>query len=119
MFFLLDNIGIMEGLVWPVDINTTLDSVEDIDADGWAEVGGSFEKLRNCTLHSLEWYWVGEDNDVRVHVRRTNTPIRGEGQHTFSQLMIHMPHNEIRDNSYAIAYHKCHPLWKTETKFYP
>ncbi len=118
-FFVLQNGGIIEGKAWPVVSVVKIDVVEDVDNNGWAEVAGSFEKLRNCTLHSLEWYWVGEQNDVRVHVKRTAEPIRVAGDQTFNQLMVHMPYWEIEKRSYAIAYHKCHPLWITQTKFYP
>lgn len=119
LYFAMHNGGAIEGIINPVVSVVQLDVSKDEDNDGWAEVSGDFFKLRNCNLHTLEWFWSGESGATRVPVMRSTTPIRDVGDQHFESLLVHMDYKQLKEHSYAIVYHECHPLWKTSTKFYP
>lgn len=120
LFFVLQNGGAIEGMINPVVSVAHLDVSKDDDGNGWAEISGQFEKLRgDCTYEAVEWYWVGQQSSSRVSLIFPMAETRGKGKHSFSDWQLQMPYEQVTDYSYALAYHDCHPLWKTRTKFYP
>lgn len=119
MFFTLHNGGAIEGMIFPVADVFYINTAEDKDNDGWAELSGTFKKTRECDYHDIEWFWQGETNSTRIPLKYPSAKIRSKGSYEFSNWLLYMPYDQIKDQSYAIVYHECHPFWKTKTKFYP
>jgi len=117
--FLWHNMPIIEGRLLPVVSVANLDVSQDKDANGWAEISGSFDKLRDCSFDTLEWFMIGEKSDSRIAVVFGTTASHGKGIVRFNDWQLQMPYEQVKNKSYAVAYHRCNPLWKTQTKFYP
>jgi len=118
-FFVLHNGGIVEGMIAPVVTIAKITISENSTHDGWAEVSGEFDKIRDCRFESLEWYWKGEKSDSRIAMTFSKTQTRGAGHQVFDKWRLQMPADQVKGNSYVLVYHSCHPIWKTVTRFYP
>lgn len=118
-FFTLHNGGIVEGYLFPVVSVAEIQSSKDDNNDGWAEVSGEFDKLRDCRFEAIEWYWLSEKSASRVAINFNNVTTRGKAHQIFEGWTVQMPFDQVYDRSMVKVYHQCHPLWKTQTRFYP
>jgi hypothetical protein len=96
------------------------------DADGNAIITAEFSKLRNCEYVGLSWFRglpEGEFERVPVILLRkdgdTSSPNRPVGTQRAGPWIIGMPPGEVRGNSFAKLYHRCHGAWLTTTDFFP
>lgn len=95
------------------------------DQDGQAVVDAEFTKLRDCEFVGISWYRNLAEGFERVPVilhRRegdTSSPNRPVGTQRAGPWVIGMPAAELRENSFAVLTHTCHPLWPTRTAFWP
>lgn len=93
---------------------------------GQTEVTAAFRKLRDCEYVGLAWY-VGRQTDdmerVTVQLMRdpndTSSPNRPVGYQKAGPWVIGIPPYDVRNNSFARLYHRCHPFWTSTTDFYP
>ena len=109
----------IEGRVFPVVSHTTFKHSIPVDFNVTA-VWGSFHKERECSFKRLEWYQTASGlPDVIVPVTYLEgAKNRGEGLHEFGEWRVNMAHGMVESNSLIIAFHRCHPLWLTETIMY-
>lgn len=96
---------------------------------GVVEIEARFRKVRDCQYLSVQWN-VGNPNadarQVRVQtivdpqaLNEIASPSRPLGTTIAGPWRIAMTLDDLRDNSFAILKHQCHPFWVTTTQFYP
>lgn len=96
------------------------------DRDNRSIVHVEFEKLRPCEFVGIAWFH-GDPKlgfmRVPIELRRvtgdTSSPNRPEGLQRSGPWVISVPPDELRVNSFAVLYHRCHPFWLTTTDFFP
>lgn len=107
---------IIESRFWPVVVNVSVEG-ETTVAEG-VTFYVAFDKVRRCEFVGINWYdgarRVGIEFEPNSHLYPKSRP-RG-GQYAGPWL--------VRDTrslhgTRAVAVHSCHPLWLTETQFYP
>lgn len=115
------NIGpFVEGRLWPVIAGTTITRATE-QADGTTVFYGTATKLRSCSFDHVTWYRGNPDNEEGVvpvtflNGPRTHTP----GTYKFGPWSSPLPKDELLTRSYAIIWHRCHPLGLTASWFYP
>jgi len=93
---------------------------------GTTVITTAFDKFRTCDYLGLAWYRGKQDTvfeRVSVVLQRktgdTSSPNRPTGRQTSGPWIIGMPIEEIKQNSFAQLFHRCHPFWTTITEFYP
>lgn len=107
----------IEGRFFPVakDYKLTIHQGNDYRS----VISGNFNKVRACDLIRIEWWATKDGVDTHTHSHRLGTIAYGLGQHSGSKWTVELSPRQLRNNAYAIAYHRCHPFWPTVTKFYP
>ena len=111
----------MEGRFFPVIENSQITRVVEQQDGKASNVWGRSDKVRECTFLSLEWYYTtGPNSNVLVPVDILEpSKVRGGGWFSFGPWKVHLRRDQIRKESFAIAKHRCHLLWVTETHFWP
>lgn len=110
---------------FPVASKLELTSVVWNDRGQSAIVTARFIKLRPCEFIGLAWYYQGEDKtSVRVPIIRLSNyggppPSRPTGPQSVGPWLLLMPAAHVREQSFALIYHECHPFWTTVTAIYP
>ena len=115
----------LETTYWPVVSKLKIESVETLP-DGWVKIRVKFTKLRDCEYMSLAWYkGVRPDDFERVGVivqrdpKDNGSPNRPLGTQHAGPWLIAVNEDELRYQSFAQLWHRCHPFWTTVTEFYP
>ena len=96
---------------------------------GITEIYAQFRKVRDCEYVSVAWY-IGNPNgdfqQVRVQtivnpdmLNEVQSPTRPLGTSNAGPWRIGMSLADLKNNSFAILSHQCHPFWVTRTNFYP
>lgn len=81
-------------------------------------------RLRSgCNYDHVEWFSGDPDG---AHSRLTMTAPSNEGvilkqgeEYVFGPNRVFINETQLRTNTFAIAYHDCHPLWLSESILYP
>lgn len=108
----------IEGRHLPVIKWTTIDRIEPDPVRGGSLIWGRSFRKRPCEFYALNWYWQVDDRRVRVPVTFIEKPkIRGLGWFEFGPWHIPLSRDEIERQTFAIAEHECHGLWRTATTF--
>ncbi len=118
MFFVFASGGRIEGYLFPVASRGEIlrhVAVGETSTRIW----GQAARLRDCSFDHLVWF-LGDDHDnARADlVFEEGTRLRGGGSFTFGPWLVQLTPDQLLSRSYAIVYHRCHPLWLTETRFY-
>lgn len=110
----------IESVIFPIVRNVQVQKFEFIDKSH-TQILGSAEKLRECTFLKLEWYYGKPDSaHVLVPVKfLEGNKIREGGLFDFGPWEISLGVDQIKNQTFAIVYHRCHPFWVSETKFFP
>lgn len=109
----------IEGKLWPVVAPATITKTEE-QRDGHTVFYGKSTKLINCQFENVDWFLKTSDGQVRAPVIfMDKAVIRKPGDFTFGPWVSQLSTEDLLRNSYAIAYHRCHPFWNRATKFYP
>ena len=110
----------IESAIFPVVINVQAHKFEVIDKSH-TQILGSAEKHRACTFLKLEWYYGQPDAaHVLVPVKfLEGNKIREGGLFDFGPWEISLGVDQIKNQTFTIAYHRCRPFWLSETKFFP
>lgn len=135
LFFVLD--GKVNPVVKPLIIDQAgLELITGLDNSPipWYRVTGTFEKIRNCQLVNLQWFYgnINEGSNqnytpVATLINPNNTPYSeptdlSVGEHSTINFQIKLNSEDILNNSYAYAYHNCYPFlpfnWHTRSVFY-
>lgn len=110
--------GVVEGRLFPVTSNPEISKIED-QGEGWTRVWGVAERLRGCSFHRLEWRLGNDDAFAVVDlVFEEGSKVRGDGTFSFGPWLLHLTPDQMQTRSYAIVFHRCHPFWLTQTRFY-
>ena len=118
LFFLGAVGGRIEGDFFPV---TNMGVIEAHAAEGetWTRIWGHSFRLRHCSFDHLSWYLGHEDDDSRADlIFEEGTKVRSNGRFDFGPWLVQLTPQQLFGRSYAIVYHRCHPFWLTETRFY-
>lgn len=115
----------LETKYWPVVTKLKIESVEP-QIDGWVKIRVSFTKIRDCEYAGLGWYKGQRPDDferVAVIIQRdpkdTGSPNRPLGKQRSGPWLIAVNKEELKYQSFAQLWHRCHPFWTTVTEFYP
>lgn len=125
VILLLYGIGpTIETSYFPVVDRLNLLSVEEVVGDR-ARIFAEFNKLRDCEFIGIAWYKGKRDGNferVPVTLMRmpgdNSSPTRPLGLQRSGPWVIGMTPDDLRNNSFADLFHKCHPFWTTRTEFY-
>ena len=110
--------GTVEGYFFPVANNPQITRIERED-EGWTRIWGVADRLRSCSFNRLEWRLGSADAFAVVDlVFEEGTKVRGDGTFSFGPWLLHITPDQLRNRSYAIVFHRCHPFWLTQTRFY-
>lgn len=111
--------GEIEGRWFPVTQNTVISQIDPVMGTR-SRIWGSFEIIRDCEFRGLEFYLTNGSKSVLVDLDfEEPSRVRGPGHVGFGPWLVHLTQDQLENRSYAVAYHRCHPLWLTETRFYP
>lgn len=116
--FLLTIGGRVEGFLFPV---ATMAQIEEYERVGetWTRIWGQSDRLRHCSFDHLVWYLGNVGEDARADlIFEEGTKVRGGGRFSFGPWIVQLTPSQLFERSYAIVYHRCHPFWLTETRFY-
>jgi hypothetical protein len=109
----------LEGLLFPVIVGTDITRAVQQD-DGSTIFYGRATKVRACYFDHVDWYWRDGDGEVKINVRFLESPkIRKGGDFAFGPWQVWLSREDLLRETYAIVWHRCHPLGLTATKFYP
>lgn len=114
----------VETIAFPVVGKLQVDEIAEVTGKVTMQV--RFNKLRNCEYVGISWF-KGEKNGsferVPIELRRptgdSSSPNRPIGQQRSGPWILSMTLDQMRTNSFAQLYHRCHPFWLTTTDFYP
>lgn len=118
---LLSSIGPrLEGWAIPVVADTHIERYEP-SGEVWSLIYGSTRKIRDCKFIRLDWSYGDESGaSVIVPVTFLEGPrVRSGGWFDFGPWRVELEPDKIDGSSFAYAVHRCHPLWLTESKFWP
>lgn len=111
---------IIEGIYFPVTENTQIQKRIPLD-EGKTELWGVSKKIRpECSYAKLEW-WYGNPNGNKVLIPsliEEKAKIRGGGWFEWGPWVVKLDPLLVKNESFAVVYHSCHPFWLTETLFY-
>lgn len=111
--------GAIEGRFYPVISKAEIDRVEEVNSVS-SRIWGRFDRLRDCSFQGLHFFLGEPGSSARVDlVFEEPAQVREPGSAEFGPWRVQLTHDQIENRAYAIAYHRCHPFWITETRFYP
>lgn len=110
--------GKIEGRYFPVVSQADISRVERVGQVA-TRFWGSFEKLRDCTFEDLKFYLGDPTASARADFEFEEVAsVRHQGDENFGPWLVQLTPDQLTNRSFAVAKHKCHPLWLTETIFY-
>ncbi len=110
--------GRIEGYFFPVAHLGVIEAHEAV-GETWTRIWGRSHRLRHCSFDHLSWFLGREGEDSRADlVFEEGTKVRGGGRFDFGPWRVQLTPAQLFERSYAIVYHRCHPFWLTETRFY-
>ena len=111
--------GRVEGHYFPVVENMEIERQESVEY-GKTRIWGSFTKIRECPFENLDFRLGDLFNYSNVEtIFEGGSKVRGSGVEQFGPWVVQLNKAQLESGSLSIVYHKCHPLWLTETAFYP
>lgn len=109
--------GKVEGRIAPVVVDAEITRMEAVGETA-TRFWGSFEKARDCQFDSIAFYLGAEGDGPRADfVFEEAAETRAPGAENFGPWLVQLTPDQLRNRSFAIVYHRCHPLWLTETRF--
>lgn len=119
LFFTSNLPGVIEGKVFPVITNMTVEVSTDFP---FSTIDGTYYKNRICDLEEIRWYIVAE-NGYRVRIKTNDIPIDQRyfdpGVQSFGPIEAKFPAKFLIENSLVVLVSNCHPFWYTITTIYP
>jgi hypothetical protein len=111
--------GGVEGRFFPVVANTHI--IHSIPVgETSSRIWGEADRIRNCSFERIEWRLGTPRRSSLAAVKFEETAkVRDTGKFEFGPWRIALTPEQIHKRSYAVVFHRCHPLWLTETRFYP
>jgi hypothetical protein len=107
--------GKVEGRLFPVLGRSDL-AFEVSPGSGWSRIGGTAARLRDCDFVRAEWrHGTREAYRVVDLVFEEGGAMQSNGHAEFGPWLVHLRPAQLRDQSSAVVYHRCHPLWLTES----
>lgn len=125
--FVLSTGPILESKFLPVVTSSKITRIQEIsDPTNIAETGllfwGEAQKLRECQYDHTEWF-SGDPNGAhsRLTIEVKGKPVISKKGDTFEYGPIKVYINEVqlRNNTFAVVYHRCHAVWLSQSTFYP
>lgn len=107
--------GQVEGYFFPVAGETSFDEVKPKGLTH-VRITGHSVKLRDCAFSGIEFRT--EIGTVAAITFEEGTRDRGEGVFDFGPWIVQLTPEQL-DMSNVVVFHRCHPLWATETRWYP
>ena len=111
--------GQIEGRFFPVIDKTVVTHVER-DIENRSLVWGHAMQLRDCSFVRLEWRIGTPAHYAAIDVVFLDVAeLRPDGVFDFGPWKLHATPDQVMKRSFATVVHRCHPLWNTETVFWP
>lgn len=127
--------ALLDGDINPVTTRLEITDIYSVPMNGgnsWYQVIGEFEKIRDCDIVTVRWFYGNRRESSRVSeipvptligpdVDVGSTPNRVDvGDNVSRFLRVRLDPELIESNSYAYVYHRCYGpwFWKTRTLFY-
>ena len=107
--------GQIEGHFAPVSGQTQFDRIEPVGETS-VRIAGQSMKLRECKFVRIE-IRTGRGTVAPIQFEE-GTVDRGAGRFGFGPWLVQLTPQQLQ-GARAIVYHRCHPLWLTETRWYP
>lgn len=92
---------------------------------GESQIWVQYTKLRDCEYRGITWLHRLPNGVLEsVYVSFANnwdtiSSNRPKGVYAAGPWTVNLSSDELLYSSYAILYHRCHPLWLSRTEFYP
>lgn len=119
LFFMQGIGGQIEGRLFPVVDGTTIAISEPV-GETRTRIWGEFDKLRDCQYEGLEFRLGTPGSSIHVDFTfEEGAKHRAPGRETFGPWLVHLTEDQLTNRAFSIVYHRCHPFWLTETRFYP
>lgn len=110
---------VVEGRIFPVVTGTEINRTEG-GGDGSTRIWGVSDRRRDCRFVGLEWRLGNRERYSVIAVTfEEGNKVRDAGGFSFGPWLVTLTPAQISENSYAVARHRCHWLWDTESQFYP
>lgn len=110
--------GRVEGQFFPVVSMAQIDNAEQASSVS-TRIWGRFHRLRDCTFEGLHFYVGVPGAAARAGLRfEEPSQVREPGSAEFGPWVVQLTPTQLERGSYAVAYHRCHPFWVTETRFW-
>lgn len=109
----------LERKFFPVMVNGHILAVTD-EAPGLSGVRFEATKVRKCPWYTTSWF-IGEYTGLAALVPSEHTAppeVRDLGVHRWEKILVGLPEDVLREHSFAITEHSCHPLWKSQSVFF-
>lgn len=119
MFARMGWVGRLEGMVYPVVGEATLEYVSGYDVTNHRATA---PKYRECRWVKTQWF-LGKlgGRAVQVEMQHDDPPkLRGVGLLSWDSISISLSSRQVEANSYALVTHDCYGgwLWETQSVFY-
>ncbi|MEO1639151.1 MAG: hypothetical protein AAFU41_07890 [Pseudomonadota bacterium] len=110
--------GRVEGYFFPVVAPAELDQITAV-GETRSRIWGRAARLRQCSFDRVVWFLGDARNHARADVDfEESTKVRPVGAFSFGPWLVQLTPVQLRNRSYAVAFHRCHPFWLTQTRFY-
>lgn len=119
--FLHGPLGRIEGLLFPVWDGLTIHNLRP-EPGGWTLFDGRVEKRRACNPVRVEWsVGAGDGGPTAPAAFDARGPAVAYplGEISFYGWAARLTPDQLREGSYAVVYHRCHPGWLTITSIWP
>lgn len=121
--------GRIEGMIFPVVTDVSLQAEQDPTREDWTLVSGRATKVRACSFRYLEWSMGPRDSmNVAVQVVTSRPVVRPKGTYEFVGWQVRAaPPAVLETQTHADVLHQCYlgvegfrfPLpWLTRTRFW-
>ena len=110
--------GRIEGRLFPVVVDVTIDRTEAVDSIS-SRLWGRFRKVRECNFVEIEFFLGSPNKSAAVSVTlEEGSKLRGNGIEEWGPWVVQLTGAQLQGIFYAVVTHDCHPFWKTKTIFY-
>ncbi|WP_317960327.1 hypothetical protein [Phaeobacter inhibens] len=107
--------GQVEGFAFPVADATVFDDVAPAGPTH-VRITGHSVKLRDCTFTGIEFRT--QTGTVAAVTFEEGTRDREAGVFDFGPWLVQLTPEQL-ETATVVVFHRCHPLWATETRWYP
>lgn len=107
----------LEGRFFPVVAATEFTRVDPV-GETRSRVAGTSARIRDCRFHSIEFRFGTPERYVVADLEfEEGVKNRDQGAFEFGPWLVQLTPDQL-DKSQVIVFHRCHPLWLTQSIFF-